>query len=79
MNVKDKKYRHKDNPREKLIYDVVTKWDIERLSRIVYGSDERGRPLQYLTHEERLVIINAFQWLGSPVGRKVVKEEFGFD
>lgn len=69
-----KKYRFKDNPKEKDLHDEFIRRfseDSKTLSAIVFGwkTDRQDVPLEYLTDREKMICLTLIQWLGSSVGQ----------
>jgi len=73
----NKKYRFKDNPKEKEFHDkFLEMFKHDRmanstLSAIIFGwnDDRQNYPKQFLTEHEENICLNLIQWLGSPVGQ----------
>ena len=68
----NKAYRHKDNPKEKELHDKFVKEFSKNGLSMEYISmklDVNGKPVGYLTKEEKEIMISTIQWLGSPVGQ----------
>lgn len=78
----NKKYRFKDNPKEKEMHDKfieMFKRDSSAnryLSAIIFGwqNDSQTTPNRYLTDDEENICLNLIQWLGSPVGQSFLRE-----
>ena len=70
-----KKYRHKDNPKEKELHDkFVERFDVESMSQIVLRVNGAGHPDRLLTEYEQRLMITTIQWLGSPVGQGFLRD-----
>lgn len=71
-----KEYRFKANPKEKEFVEKFIKefGSILNMSRIVFGTDERGDPKEYLTDRDNKIVLATIQWLGSPVGQGFLKD-----
>lgn len=78
----NKEYRFKDNPKEKEFHDKFIEMFNSSsmanvtLSAIVFGweNDRQQYPKRFLDENEKEVVINIIQWLGSPVGQGFLNE-----
>ena len=68
-----KPQRFEDNPKEKEFFDKFLKSHHREgysdMENIVFGTNERGRPKDYLSEREKEIVVSTIQWLGSPVGQ----------
>lgn len=73
-----KKYRHKDNPKEKEFHDKFLKNHDRKgyndMELIVFGHDENLSPNDHLSDREKKIVLSTIQWLGSPVGQGFLKK-----
>mgnify|MGYP003657566919 CR=1 FL=1 len=66
-----KTHRHERNPQEKIFHDkfIVNNQQSCYVDTLVFGHRESSMmPNDYLTDREKMIVLNAIQWLGSPVG-----------
>jgi len=78
----NKGHRFKDNPKEKEFHDKFIEMFNSSsmakvtLSAIVFGweNDRQQYPKRFLDENEKEVVINIIQWLGSPVGQGFLNE-----
>lgn len=77
-----KKYRFKDNPKEKELHDKFVELfnrdalSKKTLSAIINGwdSDNQHTPNSYLSEKEETICVNIIQWLGSPIGQCFLRD-----
>ena len=69
-----------DCPVEELNFTkVLNKWLCNKpnfLNQVIFGSDSRGFPKEYLTGKEEKIVASFIQWLGSPVGFGFVSDVY---
>ncbi len=75
-----KTHRHEHNTDEKLLHDTFINehGSDTDMSLIVFGDNGSMNPVNYLTNEEKQIVISTIQWLGSPVG-KYFLSQCGFE
>lgn len=75
MKPENKKYRHADNPEEKRFYDAAMDMENRHWSAVTLPLNDRGtEPSRCLTEDEKQLVINTIQWLGSPVGQGFLRD-----
>jgi hypothetical protein len=71
----NKEYRHEQNPEEKRFHDAVIDMGARHWSSVTLPLNDTGTaPSRYLEEDERVLVTNTIQWLGSPVGQNFLRD-----